>query len=59
MDHQKVYNKKYRKMKELGQGAYGKINLAERIGAEGEGGEDPQNRYVALKKLLIDVKTFS
>lgn len=51
----KVYNKKYRKILELGQGAYGKINLAEKVGGQSEVSEDPHERYVALKKLLIDV----
>lgn len=56
MMDQKVYNKKYRKIKELGQGAYGKINLAERLGVDTTTGEDPHERYVALKKLLVDVR---
>lgn len=52
---QKVYNKKYRKIRELGQGAYGKINLAEIYGNSAQMGDDPHSRYVAVKKLLVDV----
>lgn len=52
---EKVYNKRYRKIKEIGEGAYGKINLAERLEHSKEADEDFHNKYVALKKLKMDV----
>mgnify|MGYP000564798327 CR=1 FL=1 len=54
----RVFNKKYKKVQEIGQGAYGKINLAEVIDAENQNYLlDQRTSYVALKKLLFNEKT--
>ena len=53
----RIYNKKYRKVLEIGQGAYGKINLAELVDTSVEDHEgDYHFNYVALKKLMINVR---
>jgi len=49
----KVYNKKYRKIAEVGEGAYGKINLVENL--EHEMGSEEGSQYLAIKKMFIDV----
>lgn len=54
----KLYNNRYRKIKEIGVGAYGKINLAEDTKMPHKPdteGEDSTARFVALKKLKLDV----
>ena len=46
-----LFNKRYKYIDELGQGAYGKINLAEDIKSG-----DQKDRFVAIKKMKIDVR---
>ena len=54
---EKILADKYRKIMEIGQGAYGKIDLAEVVATNSEDKEEGESndRYVALKKLYIDV----
>ena len=49
-----IFNKRYKFVDELGQGAYGKINLAEDIKSG-----DQRSKFVAIKKMLIDVRFHS
>jgi serine/threonine protein kinase len=59
----KIYNKKYKVLTELGQGAYGKINLAENLEHKPKTldmDEDSKiqadlEKFVAIKKMKIDV----
>lgn len=54
---EKIVGEKYRRLLEIGHGAYGQIDLAEVVQAAGEaeGEQEPQKTYVALKKLYVDV----
>lgn len=47
----KVYKNRYRKVQEIGRGAYGKINLAEDLDPE------TQAKYVAIKQLMVNPNT--
>lgn len=59
----KIYNNRYKVISELGQGAYGKIHLAEDlkskispIDMEIESHDATTEKYLAIKKMKIDVK---
>ena len=56
---EKVYNKKYRKIRQIGQGAFGKINLVERISTGSDANDSSNKDYLAIKKLFIDVVRFN
>lgn len=61
----KIYNNRYKVIAEIGQGAYGKIHLAEdlklRVSSmdmEIEGGSEEKKeteKYIAIKRMRIDV----
>lgn len=46
---------KYRRLKEIGKGAYGVIYLAEMVNFEPTDEESEDEKYVALKRLMTDV----
>lgn len=46
---------KYRRLKEIGKGAYGVIYLAEIVNFEPTDEESEDEKYVALKRLMTDV----
>ena len=46
----KVYNQRYRKIKNIGKGAYGQIKLCEDLKPE----PGQESKYIALKKMKID-----
>lgn len=62
----KIYNNRYKVIAEIGQGAYGKIHLAEDLKARvssmemeiEQENEDKKSmeKYIAIKRMRIDVK---
>jgi hypothetical protein len=54
---EKIVGEKYRRLQEIGHGAYGQIDLAEVIqpANEAEGDHESQKVFVALKKLYVNV----